>query len=337
MMYLEVRPPRFRDIYVRRLLTTLLDAVLHHAELHNWRHRDVSVGNIMIFDQRGFLIDWELAQHSKLLNNAEPRVPDRTGTWQFISAGRLEDPVNARHLAMDDMESTFWVFLWLALRYGKHNLPPDALHFRLTEIFDKMGTMNGLPTGGAGKRYILMHPDAVEAIPTKFTPVAIDILLQFMRKAFGQRYRVAVKSQPSPLITAEELAEHEQLYHREFERHKKAMALLANSTYLRQRIKLSSGLDWSNDSGPNKHNISDWFHANVAVLLNKRKHFDGTSSTPLPAELSTGPALSRLAHKGEDGDSGADETRSSSKRQRIIEAVGTSEGEQSMIRADESE
>jgi len=311
--------------------------VLHHAEKHNWRHRDISVGNIMIFNNRGFLIDWELAQHSQLLNNAQPRVPDHTGTWQFISAARLLDPINSQHLAMDDMESTFWVFLWLALRYGQHNLAPDTLRSELTDIFDKMTPKDGLPTGGAIKQLILMKPNDDEALPTKFIPVAVSDLLEFMQSTFHPRYMEVKKRKPRPLDTAEQRAERETRYHQDLERRKKDMALLANSTHLRNQFKLSSTLDWSNDCGPIKRNISDAFRANAAPFVSKRKHSARTSSTPLPVEPSTGPTPSRLAREGEDEDSDAGETRSPSKRQRIVGAVGTKKGKESVVRAYESE
>lgn len=106
--------------------------VLQYAEERaGWRHRDISLGNIMIYKERGFLIDWELAQRPHLMNTGKPRLPDQTGTWKFISAARQLDPLSAPHLAMDDMESVFWAFLYLALRYGNHDLSGERIKERL--------------------------------------------------------------------------------------------------------------------------------------------------------------------------------------------------------------
>ncbi|KAG1846352.1 hypothetical protein C8R48DRAFT_616437, partial [Suillus tomentosus] len=76
-------------------------------------HRDLSVGNIVIYRGKGFLIDWDLA---KLLTIQGPRQTTRTGTWQFMSAHLVKN-IHAIHNVEDDLESSLYVVLWTALMF----------------------------------------------------------------------------------------------------------------------------------------------------------------------------------------------------------------------------
>ncbi|KAI0359627.1 hypothetical protein OH77DRAFT_1043374 [Trametes cingulata] len=91
-------------------------------------HRDISVGNIIMVPRiaadgktvvKGLLTDWEL---SKRLDqyDLEPRHPDRTGTWQYMSVNALNIPGKQIDIA-DDLESIFHAMLWCAIRYLPHN------------------------------------------------------------------------------------------------------------------------------------------------------------------------------------------------------------------------
>ncbi|KIM39244.1 hypothetical protein M413DRAFT_48285, partial [Hebeloma cylindrosporum] len=81
-------------------------------------HRDISVGNILIDkDGDGFLIDWDLCIRISD-NPPSARRPQRTGTWQFISAALLRDPTQIQTIE-DDRESALHVLSWLALRFSK--------------------------------------------------------------------------------------------------------------------------------------------------------------------------------------------------------------------------
>ncbi|CAL1710003.1 unnamed protein product [Somion occarium] len=81
-------------------------------------HRDISTGNVMINKNgRGVLNDWDHGVRLVL-----DRVPHsfRTGTWQFISVGLLQEP-SKPHDVHDDLESCFWVLLYVSLHYFKNN------------------------------------------------------------------------------------------------------------------------------------------------------------------------------------------------------------------------
>ncbi|KAG2751891.1 hypothetical protein P692DRAFT_20701781, partial [Suillus brevipes Sb2] len=77
-------------------------------------HRDLSVGNVVIYKGVGILIDWDLA---KLITIQGPRQKNRTGTWQFMSAF-LVSHSGAVHRVEDDLESSLYVLLWTALKYS---------------------------------------------------------------------------------------------------------------------------------------------------------------------------------------------------------------------------
>ncbi|KAI1791218.1 hypothetical protein LXA43DRAFT_446977 [Ganoderma leucocontextum] len=114
-------------------------------------HRDVSAGNVLIqvkeFVKDGKLVrsrdvlltDWEL---SKRLDQSEmePRQPDRTGTWQFMSANSLSNPW--RVIAVEDeMESFFHLLLFYAIRYLPHNCNDVGMF--MEEYFDGFTKENG--------------------------------------------------------------------------------------------------------------------------------------------------------------------------------------------------
>ncbi|KAI0077406.1 hypothetical protein K474DRAFT_1697693 [Panus rudis PR-1116 ss-1] len=81
-------------------------------------HRDIHVGNVMInASGRGVLIDWG---HSRVLSQVRMPAAYRTGTWQFIPIAVLEKGGNCAHSIFDDLESTFWVFVYVCLHHFKH-------------------------------------------------------------------------------------------------------------------------------------------------------------------------------------------------------------------------
>ncbi|KAG6874747.1 hypothetical protein C0992_006736 [Termitomyces sp. T32_za158] len=111
-------------------------------------HHDISGRNILIDENgRGVLNDWDLAKHKPL------QVPERTGTWQFMSClllSRHHD--NDTRTIQDDMESFIHVMLYFGLRYLKHNYARNV-PVLLGRIFDDEDTdKNGLLVGGTGKK-----------------------------------------------------------------------------------------------------------------------------------------------------------------------------------------
>ncbi|KAF8546653.1 hypothetical protein OG21DRAFT_1501900 [Imleria badia] len=107
----------FKFECTKQFVTAVFDALKAHSHAFNSAkilHRDISAGNIILTDDgRGLLIDWELA---KLMKDVGIRRPDRTGTWQFMSANLLQHPGKI-HTLTDDLESFLHVLGWMTLRY----------------------------------------------------------------------------------------------------------------------------------------------------------------------------------------------------------------------------
>ncbi|KAH9889432.1 hypothetical protein C8Q73DRAFT_654349 [Cubamyces lactineus] len=115
-------------------------------------HRDISAGNILIYPKPmptqggqarevrvALLADWELAKRVDDDDDG-PRQPDRTGTWQFLSANALSHP-SKRIMVQDDMESLFHLLLYQAIKYLPHNCF-DVGRF-IEEYFDGYEELNG--------------------------------------------------------------------------------------------------------------------------------------------------------------------------------------------------
>ncbi|KAI9062416.1 hypothetical protein FKP32DRAFT_1652984 [Trametes sanguinea] len=111
------------------LVAAIVDAILAHEEAFKNAqiiHRDISVGNILILPgsdgtidgYRGLLADWELSKRRED-EEKEPRHPDRTGTWQFMSVCTLERPEAPVQIA-DELESFLHVMIYCAIRYLPH-------------------------------------------------------------------------------------------------------------------------------------------------------------------------------------------------------------------------
>lgn len=104
------------------LLSALRDCIKGHQYLHELQilHRDVSSNNLMITEGRkdnepyGFLIDLDLAKDLRL--NGPSGASHRTGTREFMALGLLQE-VPATHNYRHDLESFFYVLLWICVNY----------------------------------------------------------------------------------------------------------------------------------------------------------------------------------------------------------------------------
>ena len=79
------------------------------------------------------------------------------GTWQFISTPRLSDPSTKPHQVSDDLESFFWVLLYLVVKC--RNSTGENHSEAMREVFDQHSDMdrNGNVTGGNGKLHCLQN------------------------------------------------------------------------------------------------------------------------------------------------------------------------------------
>ena len=78
-------------------------------------HRDISTGNILLTEdeESGFLIDLDLA--IRLSDHASSGAPSKTGTKVFMAIGALH---GEHHSFMHDLESFFWVLLWVGIHWN---------------------------------------------------------------------------------------------------------------------------------------------------------------------------------------------------------------------------
>ncbi|XMA13633.1 hypothetical protein WAI453_006424 [Rhynchosporium graminicola] len=123
--YCLVTSPSGRPLHkyqsIRELLEALRDAIRGHRSLledGKILHRDVSENNIIITElpaegtTKGRLIDLDLA---KELDSMPSGARHRTGTMQFMA---IEVLSGRGHTYRHDLESFFYVFIWMCIRHG---------------------------------------------------------------------------------------------------------------------------------------------------------------------------------------------------------------------------
>ncbi|EFP93001.1 FunK1 12 [Puccinia graminis f. sp. tritici CRL 75-36-700-3] len=137
-----------------RLLEALEGCITGHQALFDAGilHRDISINNLMVnndtkdADRKSFLIDLDVAIRYPTRNDEDLHA--RTGTKVFMSIGLLFK-LNT-HTHVDDLESFFWVFIWICIHY------PDDQRKGLSEVTHwNQYTPEGL---GASKSGYLTHP-----------------------------------------------------------------------------------------------------------------------------------------------------------------------------------
>ncbi|RPD69924.1 hypothetical protein L226DRAFT_493623, partial [Lentinus tigrinus ALCF2SS1-7] len=138
----------------KELITAMRDAIIGHklaCEHAGVLHRDISVGNILIVENRdehpfaGFLHDFDYSsildpldpdgQKDVEMEEAEPAAdPERSGrsnassmiesqgTFYFMAV-QLLDCLALVYGVHHDLESYYWVLLWVLLRHARHDHP----------------------------------------------------------------------------------------------------------------------------------------------------------------------------------------------------------------------
>ncbi|KAG0698982.1 hypothetical protein DFH29DRAFT_1002369 [Suillus ampliporus] len=107
-----------------QLVQSIHDALIAHKdtyELAKVLHRDLSVGNIVVHNGIGLLIDWDL---EKLVTIQGPRTKERTRV-------------------ADDLESSLYVLLWTALKYTETSMDIVDQTLLLMQVFDGGSSKEG--------------------------------------------------------------------------------------------------------------------------------------------------------------------------------------------------
>ncbi|KAH9174765.1 hypothetical protein EDB89DRAFT_469874 [Lactarius sanguifluus] len=177
----------------RELCKVIRDAINAHTEAYERvqiLHRDVSAGNILIAeDGSGILIDWDLSKKVVKGGSGKQRQHSRTGTWQFMSIARLRDSSTRPHEVSDDLESFFWVLLYLVVKcksVGKINLSQN-----MQSVFDQSDDTDddGITRGGRGKLYCLRQGDLGPVIVEFLVETPCRDIIEELRSLFDNLYR----------------------------------------------------------------------------------------------------------------------------------------------------
>ncbi|KAL7277961.1 hypothetical protein ACG7TL_007912 [Trametes sanguinea] len=152
----------------KQLVRSLFHCITTHSVAYTklrLLHRDISADNVIIrpalssnmnengkrtVTWTGILTDWELAKivpqpDASGKRKEIPRQPERTGTWQFMSAAYImKHPYQPVSVA-DELESFFHVLLFYAVRLLPHNIADVRLF--VTEYFDSFTVADGARRG----------------------------------------------------------------------------------------------------------------------------------------------------------------------------------------------
>ena len=129
-----------------------MDFAAHRESFYKGRvlHRDISAGNIVIYNNGGLLVDWDMSKDSDLKGDEKNifRTVGRIscildscayhlfryfqGTWAFqslhLSNRRKNDEPKPVHDRLDDLESFYHVLFWVSLQHAQHGLSPADLY-----------------------------------------------------------------------------------------------------------------------------------------------------------------------------------------------------------------
>ncbi|KAG7087838.1 hypothetical protein E1B28_013776 [Marasmius oreades] len=160
----------------KELVGAMRDALKAHQAAYegaNVLHRDVSVGNILIYGQGGLLIDWEFSKVVQPRISDTPRLDERTGTWQFISARiLLLTGQDMLHTVADDLESFFHVLCWVAIQYVEHDLSDRKIIDFVRSVYDHSTQENGRDTGGKNKQDAILLKNFSESVKFRGGPLS---------------------------------------------------------------------------------------------------------------------------------------------------------------------
>ncbi|KAJ8469791.1 hypothetical protein ONZ51_g8762 [Trametes cubensis] len=127
------------------------DALAKDARIH----RDISDGNIILVREeegaarKGYLVDWEAS--SRVDEDGFSLDRTRMGTWKFMSISVVNASPKPQTIR-DDMESLFYVVLYLSLLHLPHDIDdPDALRAFIHNFFNHSAFLHGVLRGGDSK------------------------------------------------------------------------------------------------------------------------------------------------------------------------------------------
>lgn len=164
------------------LLAALAGCIEGHQALHKagFLHRDISINNLMINEDvnssswPSFLIDLDLA--IKEQRDVASGAKGKTGTRAFMAIGAL---LGEQHCFMHDLESFFWVLLWICI----HNSGPNES--RVVQRFEKWNYVDTEELARLKKGEVDHEGDFINSAEENFTPYYRPLLpwVNKLRKA----------------------------------------------------------------------------------------------------------------------------------------------------------
>ncbi|GBE86380.1 predicted protein [Sparassis crispa] len=200
----------FKDGY--ELVSIMSDCLTAHRQAYErlrLLHRDISSGNVFFVERIegdavvpvGYLSDWELSKTvPKGGENHVARQPDRTGTWQFMSALSLQNPYKPITL-QDDLESFVHLVVYEAIRFLPHNIPAINVGTFIWRYFDAAIPYNGEYYVCGDKKWSTMKDGELEDTSGKIIfggheCYPLNVLLNSVSKWFSAYYAVLAREQP---------------------------------------------------------------------------------------------------------------------------------------------
>ncbi|KAL6306925.1 hypothetical protein BKA93DRAFT_878241 [Sparassis latifolia] len=135
----------------KRMVEALCDAIKGHRQAYSTGvlHRDVSEGNVYMIDDmpyKGFIGNFDYSSFLPGVRDGhdDPTRPDadpndslkeRTGTYAFMAV-ELLNKRRVIHDAHHDLESFYWLLIWLVLRHTSHDDPKGAKRCSLLFFHD---------------------------------------------------------------------------------------------------------------------------------------------------------------------------------------------------------
>lgn len=159
LFFATLKPLSTRRAPEQPLLGAFADCIEGHKSL--WRkarllHRDISLCNLMIDkDNHGFLIDLDLAIHEQRVGISGAKC--KTGTWAFMAIGAL---YGEQHSFMHDLESFFWVLLWICIHFDgpkKDRVVPRFDKWNYVDADERTEELAGLKLAVVAREDIFMR------------------------------------------------------------------------------------------------------------------------------------------------------------------------------------
>ena len=175
-------------------------------------HGNLSPGNIMLIDSEtgtdinnGMLINWDLSKATNPSSQGRPNAlpcwlgctvsksvrssmdPEfltcHQGTWQFMAADLVMNP-KVTQTKEHDLESVFWILLWMCLSYMKTIMPPGLRADILNNIMSPR-VHDG--SGGMGKANFMASGISLKYLMAPNCPMAD--LLKALHRLLGKLHQ----------------------------------------------------------------------------------------------------------------------------------------------------